>query len=319
MSQSTDFAQLRAFVAVGDALNFSRAAEALGVSPSALSQLVRSLEQRVGVRLLNRSTRSVSLTEAGRALLARVKPAVATLGDAIAEVRESGEKPSGVVRVHSFRSAAETYVQPMLAAFRSSYPGVTLDLTLDDNVIDIVAEGYDVAIRLGEVIEKDMIAVRLGEDLRQVVVASPAYLARHGEPKSPKDLRDHACIRWRWPGDTIYNWEFHDGERWFSVAVEGPLIVNDKKVAIEAAAAGIGLTFAVERLVAPFIASGRLVPLLEKWCAPFPGFFVCYPEQRQMAPAIRAFIDAVKESAAAAGKKVLVPVAAPRRRRANTG
>lgn len=294
MSQSTDFAQLRAFVAVGDALNFSRAAEALGVTPSALSQLVRGLEQRVGVRLLNRSTRSVSLTEPGQALLARVKPAVFTLGEAIAQVKKSGEKPSGVVRIHSFRSAADTFLQPMLATFHASFPDVVLDLTLDDEVIDIVAEGYDVAIRLGEVIEKDMVAVRIGADLRQLVVGSPDYLKRRGTPQSPKDLRDHSCIRWRWPGDSIYNWEFHDGERWFSVAVEGPLIVNDKKVAIEAAAAGVGLTFAVERLVAPYITSGRLVPLLEKWCAPFPGFFVCYPEQRQMAPAVRAFIDAVR-------------------------
>lgn len=318
MTSSTDFAQLRAFVAVSDALNFSRAAESLGVSPSALSQLVRGLEERVGVRLLNRSTRSVSLTEAGQALLARVKPAVSTLGEAIAQVRKSGERPSGVVRVHSFRSAAETSLQPMLAAFHSSFPDVVLDLTLDDRVIDIVAEGYDVALRLGEVIEKDMIAVRIGEDLRQIVVGSPDYLRRHGTPQTPKDLRDHSCIRWRWPGETIYNWEFHDGERWFAVAVDGPLIVNDKKLAIEAAATGVGLTFAVERLVAPFIADGRLVPLLGKWCAPFPGFFVCYPEQRQMAPAIRAFIDAVKASAAASkAPREIAPTTKRRRSQAS--
>ncbi len=225
------------------------------------------------MRLLNRSTRSVSLTEAGQALLAQVKPAVSTLGSAIAQVRKSGERPSRLVRVHSFRSAAETFLQPMLASFHASFPDVVLDLTLDDRVVDIVAEGYDVALRLGEVIEKDMIAVRLGEDLRQIVVASPDYLKTHGRPQTPKDLRDHTCIRWRWPGDTIYNWEFHDGERWFAVAVDGPLIVSDKRLAVDAAAAGVGLTMAVERLVAPLIAGGPTRAVAREVVCPLPRIF----------------------------------------------
>jgi DNA-binding transcriptional LysR family regulator len=295
MTTQTDFAQLRAFVAVCEAVSFSRAAESLGVSPSALSQLVRGLEQQVGLRLLNRTTRSVSLTEAGQALFDKVRPAVATLSDAVDQLKKSGDKPSGIVRVHSFRSAAETFLQPMLPAFHAANPDVTIDVTLDDRVVDMVAEGYDVALRIGEVIEKDMVAARIGEDLRQLVVASPDYIARYGAPKSPQDLREHRCIRWRWPGHaTPYNWEFWDGKRWFAVAVNGPIIVNDKRFTVDLAMAGMGLAFAVERQVLPLIAQKRLVPLLEKWSAPFPGFFLCYPEQRQMAPALRAFIDALR-------------------------
>jgi DNA-binding transcriptional LysR family regulator len=287
---------LRAFVAVCEAFSFSRAAETLGVSPSALSQLIRGLEQRVGVRLLNRTTRSVSLTEAGQALLDKVKPAVSTLGEAIDQVRSAGDRPSGIVRIHSFRSAAEAHLLPMLADFHERYPDVVLDIMLDDRVVDIVAEGYDAALRIGEVIEKDMVAVRIGEDLRQIVVASPDYIARHGAPETPRDLRNHACVRWRWPGQLQpYNWELWDGERWFAVAVDGPLIVNEKNICIEAALKGIGLAFVVKERVTALLETGRLVPLLESWSAPFPGYFVCYPEQRQMAPALRAFIDAIRE------------------------
>ena len=301
MLSASDFGQLRAFVAVGEALSFSRAAAALDVSPSALSQMVRGFEKRVGLRLLNRTTRSVSLTPAGEALLKRVRPAVADLGAAVEQIRQSGERPAGRVRVHAFRVAANLFLAPMLRRFSDAYPDVVLDITLDDTVVDMVKDGYDAAIRVGEVIERDMVAVRLGPDLRQVVVASPDYLARHGAPASPRDLKGHRCIRWHWPGRAVpYNWEFWEDGRWFDVAVDGPLVVNSRDLERQAALAGVGLAFVVEQMVAPLVSEGRLVPLLQRWSAPFPGFFLCYPGQRQMAPALRAFIDQVRITAAAA-------------------
>jgi len=180
----SDYNQLRAFVAVGELLSFSRAAEVLGVSPSALSQMVRGFEERVGVRLLNRTTRSVALTEAGENLIRRVRPAVSELGDALGQVRRYRERPAGVVRIQAFRSAMEAHIEPILPAFARSYPDVVLDITVDDEVVDIVAGGFDAAVRIGEVIERDMIAVRLGPDLRQIAVASPGYLALHGPPST---------------------------------------------------------------------------------------------------------------------------------------
>ncbi len=304
----SDYNQLRAFVAVGDLLSFSRAAEMLGVSPSALSQMVRGFEERVGVRLLNRTTRSVALTDAGENLLRRVRPVVAELSQAIGQVRRYRERPAGTVRIHAFRSAAEAFIQPILAAFARSYPDVVLDITLDDEVTDIVAGGFDAAIRIGEVIERDMVAVRLGPAMRQIAVASPFYLDTHGRPEHPRDLVHHRCIRWRWPGRaTPYAWEFFEDGGWFSVAVDGPLIVNDKEMARRAALQGIGIAFPVEQTVADDIAAGRLVPMLERWSATFPGLFLCYPQQRQMAPALRAFIDAVKAAAAGTAPSSAAP------------
>ena len=295
MIPTSDFGALRAFVAVAEALSFSRAADALGVSPSALSQTLRGLEDRVGVRLLNRTTRSVSLTEAGRALLERARPALDELGAAVEELRTTGGRPSGVVRVHAFRIAAELFLQPMLARFARDHPGIVLDITLDDTVVDLVAGGFDAAIRLGEVIERDMVAIRLGPELRQLAVASPDYIARYGAPATPHDLLAHRCIRWRWPGHQApYAWEFCEDGRWFSIAVDGPLIVSSREFALAAAVDGVGVAFAVEEAVAHHIDAGRLTPLLQRWCAPFPGFFLCYPQQRHMAPALRTFIDALR-------------------------
>lgn len=291
----SDYNQLRAFVAVGEMLSFSRAAELLGVSPSALSQMVRGFEERVGVRLLNRTTRSVALTDAGQNLFQRVRPAVSELADAVGQVRRYRDRPSGTVRVHAFRSAVEPYLAPMLGAFARECPEVVLDITLDDAVVDVVGAGFDAAIRIGEVIERDMVAVRLGPELRQIAVAAPAYIAEHGRPEQPRDLVEHRCIRWRWPGrPTPYAWEFFEDGAWFEVAVDGPLIVNDKEMVVRAALQGVGIAFTIEHRVREHIAEGRLVPLLERWSAPFPGLFLCYPRQRQMAPALRAFIDAVR-------------------------
>jgi len=295
---TSDFGQLRAFVAVAEALNFTRAAEKLGVSSSALSQLVRGLEERVGVRLLHRNTRRVSLTEAGDQLFQRVRPAVQELAAAMGQTSELRAHPAGIVRIHCFRAAAELFLRPLLRPFHDAYPDIVLDITLDDEVVDIVAGGYDAAIRLGEVIERDMIAIKLGPELRQFVVASPSYLGRHGTPQHPRELATHACIRWRWPGhEAPYKWEFLEHGTWFDVAVEGPIITNLKDFGVLAAVDGLGIAFASQQLIAPHVAAGRLVTLLEPWSGMFPGYHLCHPAQRQMAAPLRAFIDAVRAQA----------------------
>jgi DNA-binding transcriptional LysR family regulator len=293
-----DFGQLRAFVAVAEVLNFTRAADRLGVSSSALSQLVRALEERVGVRLLHRNTRNVSLTEAGERLLQRVRPAVEELTAAIGQTSQLREQPAGVVRIHCFRTAADHYLRPILRAFHDTYPDIVLDITIDDEAVDVVAGRFDAAIRIGEVIERDMVAIKLGPDLRQIAVASPDYLARRGRPQHPRDLLSHQCIGWRWPGhETPYKWEFVENGQWFEVAVQGPIIANNKEFCIQAALDGVGIAFPTDQLSAPYVAAGRLVPLLEDWSAPFPGFYLCYPAQRQMAPPLRAFIDTIRSAA----------------------
>ena len=225
--------------------------------------MVRGFEERVGVRLLNRTTRRVALTDAGENLFRRVRPAVSELGDAIGQVsRCYRERPAGTVRVHAFRAAAERYIEPILPAFIQAYPDVVLDITLDDEVVDVVAGGFDAAIRIGEVIERDMVAVRLGAELRQIAVASPDYLSVHGRPEHPRDLVRHRCIRWRWPGRlTPYAWEFFENGSWFEVAVSGTLIVNDKQMAMRATLQGVGIGFLVEETVADHTAAGQLVPL----------------------------------------------------------
>jgi DNA-binding transcriptional LysR family regulator len=294
LPSNSDFGQLRAFAAVASLRSFSRAAALLGVSASALSQAVRGLEERVGIQLLNRTTRSVSLTQAGELLFARVRPAVAEIGAALGDAQRYGARPAGTVRVHSFRFSAARFITPILAEFSAAYPEITLDITLNDEVVDIVGSGFDAAIRMGELIERDMVAVRLSPDLSQIAVAAPDYLAQYGTPRHPRDLAAHRCVGWRWPGrDWVYEWEFFEDGKWFEVAVKGPLIASDKEFGLKAAIDGAGIAFTIREMAEAAIADGKLVPLLEQWAAPFPGYFLCYPAQRQMAPALRAFIDAV--------------------------
>jgi DNA-binding transcriptional LysR family regulator len=295
----TGHSDLRAFVAVAEQGSFTKAAEQLGLSPSSLSQIIRTFEERLGVRLLHRTTRSVALTEAGEHLLLRIRPALSELDAALADVGQFRERPAGMVRVRALRLAFRTYVEPILAAFHDAYPDIKLDILVDDAIVDVVASGFDVGFTLGEVLEKDMVGVRLGGDMRQIAVASPGYIARHGRPETPKDLHTHKCVRWRWPGRTTpYNWEFFKDDAWFEVEVDGPLIVSEQSMAIDAAVQGIGIAFWVEHELQPLVDAGKLVPLLQDFSAPFPGFYICYPQQRQMAPALRAFIDFVKASAA---------------------
>lgn len=296
----SDYGQLRAFAAVAEALSFSRAAERLAVSPSALSQTIRQLEQSLGTALLRRTTRKVSLTPEGEQLLVQITPALSGLSEAVQQVQARQGRPTGTVRIHVTRSASRRYLEPMLGAFLAKYPEIMLDLHLDDESVDIVGGGFDLSIRLGEVVEQDMVAIPLGPPMRQIAVATPAYIASHGAPATPRELLQHRCVRWRWPGrQHPYDWEFCEHGRWFEVRTHGPLIVNDKSLAIQAALQGIGIAFCVEEAVQDHLQAGRLQSLLEPWCAIFPGIHLCYPRQRQMAPALRAFIDAVRHSAEA--------------------
>ena len=297
--RATGTTDLRAFVAIAEQSSFSRAAEQLGLSPSSLSQIIRTLEERLGVRLLHRTTRSVALTEAGERLLRRVRPALDELDAALTDVGQFRDRPAGMVRVRCLRHAFRSYVQPILAPFHEAYPDIKLDILVDDTIADLVASGFDVGFTLGEVLEKDMVGVKLGGEMRQIAVASPAYIARSGQPETPKDLHAHKCLRWRWPGRTSpYNWEFFKDGAWFEVEVDGPLILSEQSMTIDAALDGMGIAFWVEDELRPLIEQGQLVPLLEDYSAQFPGFYICYPQQRQMAPALRVFIDFVKASAA---------------------
>ncbi|WP_207484730.1 LysR family transcriptional regulator [Arenibaculum pallidiluteum] len=293
-----EYADLRAFAMVAELGSFARAAEQLRISPSTLSQTIRGLEERLGVRLLNRTTRSLSLTEAGGRLLARFKPAMQEMEAAVADVANLRSTPAGTVRLHLPRPASAALVEPHLGRFRERYPDIVLELALDDAVIDIVEGGFDVGITLGELLEKDMVAVRLGGEVRQIAVASPDYLARHGRPRTPADLHAHRCINWRKPGSRkLYNWEFQQDGRWISVAVEGPLIVSHRDAALEAAVQGVGIAFVYwsERWLRPLLEDGRLVPVLEEHSPGFSGWHLYYPRQRNTPPAVRALVDFLRE------------------------
>ena len=294
-----NYAELQAFVAIAERGSFVRAAEELQVSPSALSQTIRSLEERMGVRLFNRTTRSVSLTIAGEHLLERLRPALQEVANAVENACLFGEKPSGRLRVHALRLASRVFLEPIFQPFSEAYPEIELDVVLDDRPVDIVTEGFDATLRLGELIEQDMVGIKLGPELRQIPAASPSYLERYGYPETPYDLENHRCINWRWPGQIHpYRWEFKRDTEWFAIAVKGPLIVNDQRVAIEAAVTGVGIAFWLEDQMEPFIQAGTLVPLLQEWCAPFDGFYLSYPRQRQQLASLRAFIDFLKKDSA---------------------
>lgn len=293
-----DVADLRALAAIVAAGSFSAAAGELRVSRSALSQTIRQLEQRLGVLLLNRTTRSVAPTEACRRLLERFEPALAEMEAALREARAAATGPVGPVRVHAQRHAYEMHLRPALPAFLDRHPGITLEVRLDDAVIDIVAAGFDIGLRLGELLDQDVIGIRLGAELRQVAVAAPAYLERYGVPQKPKDLMSHRCIAFRWPGkDAIYNWEFEEDGAWFSVAITGPLVVSEQRAAIEAAVDGIGIAFWTEDVVQPLIAAGKLVPLLKEWSATFPGFYLFMPRLRHRAAAVQALVNHLRAQA----------------------
>ncbi|WP_136621446.1 MULTISPECIES: LysR family transcriptional regulator [Mesorhizobium] len=302
--RGSDYAELKAFATVVAHGSFALAAEDLRISASTLSQTIRQLEARLGLRLLNRTTRSLSLTEAGARLHARFAPAMAEMEAAVGDAAALRDRPAGILRVHMPSVAAATYLEPVLGRFYETWPEIVLDVTIDDAAIDSVGAGYDVSVRLGEFLEADMVAAPLGGTQRQLAVASPDYIARHGSPSAPADLLQHRCINWRRPGSAgLYTWEFARDGQWFSVAVNGPLVVSSRGMAIAAAVQGVGIAFWAEELVRPLIDAGKLVSLLDEWCAMFPGWFLCYQKQRHTPPAVRAFVEFLRH--AHAGRQAL--------------
>lgn len=292
---TVDLNTIELFVAVAEARSFRVAADRLGVTRSAVSQGMRRLENRLGIALVSRTTRSVSLTEAGERFYGEVAPAMADLTAAVAAAGERSGPPSGLLRL-AVSSIAERFISgELLASFAEACPDVELDITITDDEFDIVAEKYDAGVRLGEVIEQDMIAVPVSGDQRQLAVAAPIYLERHGRPAHPKDLTRHRCIGWRpAPGLAPYRWEFEEDGRAFDVAVNPQVTTNDMWLMIRMACAGGGITFGMEETFRPYIDRGELVPLLEDFLPTFPGFFLYFPSRRNLAPKLRALIEHVR-------------------------
>jgi len=290
-----DWGSLAAFAVVAEERSFTRAAGRLGVSPSALSHTMRRLEERLRIRLLSRSTRSVATTEAGEKLLARLRPALQDIAHAVDDLGRLLERPSGHIRINASRHAAKGVLSPMLPGFARSYPDVVVEVLIEAAFTDIVARRFDAGIRLGESLEKDMVAVPVTGEACMAVVATPAYWAVHAPPKSPGDLAEHRCINLRFPtSGAIYKWEFEHGAQKIDVAVDGPLIFDDEDMAIDAALAGTGVAYVFEDTVDSLIEAGALVRVLKDWTPPFAGFFLYYPSRRQVSPALAAFIDAIR-------------------------
>ncbi|MDO4904755.1 MAG: LysR family transcriptional regulator [Lautropia sp.] len=292
--KSTDYANLSAFIAIVETGSFRKAASRLDLKPSTLSHGIRSLEERLGVLLLHRTTRTVSPTEAGQALYAQVAPAFAAVAQAVEDTNRFRSRPCGTVRLSVPRSAAERVLAPRFRAFADHCPGVRLEISADNAFIDIVKAGFDAGIRLGESVEKDMVAVRITPDFRAAVVGSPDYFNRFPKPASPHDLTAHHCIgRRRISGGGLYRWEFARNGQVLEVAVGGPLVLDDDSLALQAALDGVGLAYSADAFCAGHLRSGRLVRVLEDWCPPYPGFFLYYPDRRASA-ALKALVDMLR-------------------------
>jgi DNA-binding transcriptional LysR family regulator len=286
---------LTAFAAVAAHRSFRRAADELGLAPSSLSHAMRALERELGVRLLHRTTRSVSPTEAGERLLVRLGPALRELDGALAEVDAFRDGASGTVRINAPEAAARLLVRQVIPALLTRHPGLSVDLVAEGRFVDIVAEGFDTGVRLGESVPKDMVAVRFGGGLRFLAVASPAYLGRAGTPATPDDLSAHACIRHRLPGGRLYRWEFERHGQELSVDVPGRLTLGGNELMAEAAADGLGIAYVPDRVAQPYLDDRRLIAVLEDWCPVIPGLFLYYPGHRQVPAGLRAFVAMLKE------------------------
>lgn len=286
---------LTVFLAVAETRSFRAASERLGVTRSAVSQAFQRLEDRLGVALAQRTTRSVHLTEAGEQLYAAVRPAVDELGAALQATQELRARPMGRLRL-CVSSIAENFLKgPGLASFLAAHPEVELDITVTDAEFDIVGQGYDAGVRLGEAIEQDMIAVPVSAEQRQVTVASPDYLARNGAPAHPRDLVDHRCIGWRPSADVApYRWEYAENGRDFDVAVEPRVATNDMGVMVRLACAGAGITFGMEETFRPYLDCGELVTVLDAFSLPFPGFYLFFPKRQHQPPKLRALVNHVR-------------------------
>lgn len=294
--------ELNAVVAVATRRSFRRAAGELGMSPSALSHAVAALEQRLGVRLFNRTTRSVSLSEAGEQFLSRVRPALREITDAMAAANAARDTPSGTLRLNMSEGSARR-IFPAVLEFLGRYPDMQVQLTTDDRFVDIVAKGFDAGVRLKDSVPQDMIAVPCSPDLRFAVVGAPRYFKTHPRPLNPGDLKAHACIKMRLPSGANYQWEFEKRGEEVSIEVEGALTLDSHELKLDAALRGAGLTYINEWAVEAHIAAGRLIRVLEDWTPPYPGLCLYYPGNRLVPAGLKAFVEVLREttrSAAAA-------------------
>lgn len=290
-----NFNDLLAFVTVAREGSFTRAAAQLGVSQSALSHTMRGLETRLGIRLLTRTTRSVSPTQAGERLLKTVAPRFEEIEAELSALSELRDKPAGVIRITTAEHAANSVLWPKLAKFLPDYPDIKVEITIDYGLTDIVSDRYDVGVRLGDQVAKDMIAVRIGPDMRMAVVGSPAYFSRRARPKTPRDLGAHDCINLRLPTyGGLLAWDFEKGGDALNVRVEGQLVFNSSTPILKAALAGFGMAFLPEDLAREHVAEGRLKRVLDDWCPTFPGYHLYYPSRRQSSPAFNLVVDALR-------------------------
>ena len=289
--------KMNAFAAIAERRSFAKAAVALGVSPSTLSQTIRDLEERLGVRLLNRTTRSVAPTEAGERLLERLRPLLADFDAVIDTVRAFRDKPAGVIRLTVPPPAASFILAPALQRFFASYPDIKLEISVDLNMVDIVADRFDAGIRLGNRVDRDMIAVRVSDPVRRALVAAPAYLAQHPAPETPRDLLRHNAIRFRLPGGGFIPWRFEENGKSFEVAPEGSLVVNEPEMAVRAAVDGVGVLYAARQYVDEAMTAGRLMPMLEAWVpTETDGFFLYYPSRRHVPAPLQALINFLRNN-----------------------
>jgi len=288
-----DLNDLATFAIVAEEQSFTRAAARLGMSQSAISHSMRGLEKRLGLQLLARTTRSVSPTAAGTTLLRNLNPALQRIELSLAEVRKQKESPAGRIRLIIPRTATYMVLLPKLAQFARAYPEIVLEVTSSNDPVDLVAQQYDAGIQIGEFIQRDMIAVRVSKDMRLAVVGSPEYFKSHKLPRTPRDLKDHACIGFRF-STAIYRWEFEKGRKALTVNPQGPATFDDPDLVIQAVLNGVGIGTAMEEPLAQMIADGRLIQVLKDWCPMFPGYFLYYPSRRNQPAALAALINTLK-------------------------
>lgn len=289
-------ADLLPFLAIARHRSFRRAADELGCTASALSHSLKGLESRLDLRLFNRTTRSVALTEAGERLLSRIAPAFRDIDDAVDDLNELRGAPIGRLRFNTARASARMVLLPLVAQFLKAYPRISVEIAIDNDFVDVVSEGFDAGVRFGEVIAKDMIAVPLGPRQRSAIVAAPALFEQHPVPLTPEQLRGLPCIGLRFGSGRLYAWEFERGGVELSVEVEGPLVVGDQDLMVDAALMGAGIAYAFEDQVSEHIRAGRLVRVLEDWCPYYKGLYLYYPSRRQLPAALRAFIDFARQA-----------------------
>jgi len=288
-------AELRAFMAIAEHGSFRRAADLLGITRSSLSHVMRGLEDRLGARLLHRTTRSVSLTETGERLLKRIDPLMSGLDAALEDVAGEQGRLTGELRINGSEGAIRLLLRNIVPEFMTRYPGVTLDLVAEGKLVDIVGQGFDAGIRLGEAVPRDMIAVRLSPDLRFLAVASPDYLAVYPAPETPDDLARHQCLRQRLPSGKRYRWEFQKRAEEVAIDVPGNLTLDNTQLMVEAAEDGLGIAYVPEDYARVALKEGRLIAVLEHWCPPVPGLFLYFSGNRHVPAALRAFIEMVRE------------------------